>query len=41
MLLPAYDWTWYEFDEENDPKNYGVLFCDFVQGGDIVNGLCS
>ncbi len=32
MLLPAYDWTWYEFDEENDPKSYGVLLCDFVHG---------
>jgi pyruvate,water dikinase len=32
MLLPAYDWTWYEFDDENDPKNYGVLLCDFVHG---------
>jgi pyruvate,water dikinase len=32
MLLPAYDWTFYEFDEENDPKNYGVLLCDIVHG---------
>jgi len=32
MLLPAYDWTWYEFEEENDPKSYGVLLCDFAHG---------
>ena len=32
MLLPAYDLTYYEFDEDNDPKNYGVLLCDVVHG---------
>ena len=32
MLLPAYDLSFYEFDEENDPKNYGVLLCDVVHG---------
>lgn len=32
MLLPAYDWSFYEFDEENDPKNYGVLLCDIIHG---------
>ena len=32
MLLPAYDLSFYEFDEENDPKSYGVLLCDVVHG---------
>jgi len=32
MLLPAYDLSFYEFDEENDPKGYGVLLCDVVHG---------
>jgi pyruvate,water dikinase len=32
MLLPAYDLSYFEFDEENDPKNYGVLLCDVVHG---------
>jgi pyruvate,water dikinase len=32
MLSPAYDLSFYEFDEENDPKNYGVLLCDVVHG---------
>jgi len=32
MLLPAYDLSFYEFDEENDPKNYDVLLCDMVHG---------
>lgn len=32
MLLPAYDLSFYEFDEEKDPKNYGVLLCDVVHG---------
>src|SRR3972149_3669544 len=32
MLLPAYDLSFYEFDEENDPKTYGVLLCDLVHG---------
>jgi hypothetical protein len=32
MLFPAYDLSFYEFDEENDPKNYGVLLCDVVHG---------
>ena len=32
MLSPAYDLSFYEFDEENDPKNYGVLLCDLVHG---------
>lgn len=32
MLLPAYDITFYEFDEEQDPKSYGVLLCDVVHG---------
>ena len=32
MLLPAYDMTFYEFDEEQDPKSYGVLLCDVVHG---------
>jgi len=27
-LLPAYDLSFYEFDEENDPKSYGILLCD-------------
>ncbi|MFQ5772274.1 MAG: hypothetical protein ACE5HX_17190, partial [bacterium] len=32
MVSPAYDLSFYEFDEENDPKNYGVLLCDVVHG---------
>ncbi len=32
MLWPAYDLSFYEFDDENDPKNYGVLLCDVVHG---------
>ena len=32
MLSPAYDLSFYEFDEDNDPKNYGVLLCDVVHG---------
>lgn len=32
MLLPAYDLSFYEFDEERDLKNYGVLLCDVVHG---------
>jgi phosphohistidine swiveling domain-containing protein len=32
MLSYAYDISWYEFDEENDVKNYEVLLCDVVHG---------
>ena len=32
MFSPAYDLSFYEFDEDNDPKNYGVLLCDVVHG---------
>jgi len=32
MLLPAYDLTFYEFDEEKDPEKYGVFLCDLVHG---------
>lgn len=32
MLHPAYDLSFYEFDDENDIKNYGVLLCDVVHG---------
>jgi phosphohistidine swiveling domain-containing protein len=32
MLHPAYDLTFYEFDDERDPKEYGVLLCDVVHG---------
>jgi len=32
MLSSAYDLSFYEFDEENDPKNYDVLLCDLVHG---------
>jgi pyruvate, water dikinase len=32
MLRPAYGYTKYEFDEENDLKNYTVFLCDFVHG---------
>lgn len=32
MLSSAYDLSFFEFDEENDPKQYGVLLCDFVHG---------
>lgn len=32
MLLPAYNLSFYEFDDENDPINYGVLLCDVVHG---------
>ena len=32
MFSPAYDLSFYEFDKENDPKNYDVLLCDVVHG---------
>ena len=32
MLKDAYDLSFYEFDEEKDPKEYGVLLCDVVHG---------
>jgi pyruvate, water dikinase len=32
MLKDAYDLSFYEFDEERDPKVYGVLLCDVVHG---------
>lgn len=32
MLLSAYGYSKFEFDEENDPKNYTVFLCDFVHG---------
>lgn len=32
MLLQAYDLTFYEFDDERDPKIYDVLLCDLVHG---------
>ncbi len=32
MLHPAYDLTFYEFDDEKDPKIYDVLLCDLVHG---------
>jgi len=32
MLRPAYGYTRFEFDEENDLKNYTVFLCDFVHG---------
>ena len=39
MLLPAYDLSWYEFDEENDVKNYEVLLCDVVHGKPAMKPL--
>jgi pyruvate, water dikinase len=32
MLHPAYDLTFYEFDDERDVQVYGVLLCDLVHG---------
>ena len=32
MLLPAYDLSFYEFDDERDTKIYDVLLCDLVHG---------
>ena len=32
MLHPAYDLTFYEFDDERDPQIYDVLLCDLVHG---------
>ena len=32
MSSTAYDLSFYEFDENNDPENYGVLLCDLVHG---------
>jgi pyruvate,water dikinase len=32
MLLPAYGYSKFEFDEENDLKNYTVWLCDLVHG---------
>lgn len=31
-MWPAYDLSFYEFDEEQDLKSYGVLLCDVVHG---------
>lgn len=39
MLLPAYDLTFYEFDEEKDPEAYGVLLCDVVHGKPAMKPL--
>jgi len=32
MLLDAYDLSFFEFDDEKDPGEYGVLLCDVVHG---------
>ncbi len=32
MTSTAYDLSFYEFDEQKDPENYGVLLCDVVHG---------
>jgi phosphohistidine swiveling domain-containing protein len=32
MLRDAYDLSFYEFDDERDAKEYGVLLCDVVHG---------
>lgn len=32
MLHDAYDLSFYEFDDEKDPQEYGVLLCDVVHG---------
>ncbi|OPY70570.1 MAG: Chondramide synthase cmdD [Syntrophorhabdaceae bacterium PtaU1.Bin034] len=32
MLRDAYDLSFYEFDDEKDPSEYGVLLCDTVHG---------
>jgi len=32
MLHDAYDLSFFEFDDEKDPKEYGVLLCDVVHG---------
>lgn len=32
MILPAYDISMYEYDDEKDIKSYGVLLCDVVHG---------
>lgn len=32
MLHDAYDLSFYEFDDEKDAKEYGVLLCDVVHG---------
>src|SRR3989304_8367022 len=32
MLHPAYDLTFYEFDDERDTKVWDVLLCDLVHG---------
>jgi len=39
MLLPAYDLTFYEFDQEKDPENYGVFLCDVVHGKPAMKPL--
>jgi phosphohistidine swiveling domain-containing protein len=39
MLSYAYDISWYEFDEENDVKNYEVLLCDMVHGKPALKPL--
>ena len=32
MLHPAYDLTFYEFDDERDTKVWDVMLCDLVHG---------
>jgi len=32
MLHPAYDLSFYEYDDDRDLKGYGVLLCDVVHG---------
>ena len=32
MLHDAYDLSFYEFDDEKDPKEYEVLLCDVLHG---------
>ncbi|VBB44476.1 putative PEP-utilizing enzyme, mobile domain protein [uncultured Desulfatiglans sp.] len=39
MLHPAYDLSFYEFDDEKDPQSYGVLLCDVVHGKPAMKPL--
>jgi len=36
MLHDAYGLSFYEFDDEKDPKEYGVLLCDLVHGRPLM-----
>ena len=38
-LHPAYDLTFYEFDDERDTQVYDLLLCDLVHGNPPLKAL--